>query len=57
LGAVVIAIAGATLIVGLATPARPSTMAGPATGLCLVVAGILTIAGWTALGQMSDSMA
>jgi hypothetical protein len=33
LGAVVTAIAGAALIVGLATSVRPSTVTGPATGL------------------------
>ena len=43
LGAALMAVAAAALVVGLATTTAPTTVAGPATGACLVVAGVVTL--------------
>ena len=43
LGAALMAVAAAALVVGLAATTAPTTVAGPATGACLVVAGVVTL--------------
>ena len=43
LGTAILVVAGAALVTGLATSLRPSTVTGPATGLCLLVAALATL--------------
>ena len=43
LGILILAVAAAALVVGLTTTVSPSTVTGPATGACLLLAGIITL--------------